>query len=224
MQFGVPLITLGVINGARDVELERTKLSKDGLCKFPTHCSLWHPIDILGGIFTERDTIVFDNLSLSEPAQIDYNTRVGLGSNISVRECIAMNLNMPWCVRFVRDQNLRLWILEGNWQGVFRMLLSVRINLIFEFWIFGDRINEFLGEHNLEVCTISIECERCPNSDLLDKRPGIVRSSSGQEVLGGYCYSKGAEACRWNHRRQHMPVLNVRCILSKRASRGILWQ
>jgi hypothetical protein len=58
--------------------------------------------------------ILFTNVRLAKEPQVDDNSRIGLGSDVTVREGIAMNLNMPGEVRGIRDHHLRLRIIEWN--------------------------------------------------------------------------------------------------------------
>jgi hypothetical protein len=52
-----------------------------------------------------------------------------------------MNLDVPWCVRFVWDHDLRFRIAEGNRKRVIGVALMVFFDPILEFRIIPDGIN-----------------------------------------------------------------------------------
>lgn len=96
------------------------------------------------------DTIVLDNILLAEETKIDNNTRIGLRPNISIRECITVNLDVPWEVLGVWDHDLGFGITEGNGEWVFGMLCFMFSDLLCEARVSANRFDDGAFEDDLD--------------------------------------------------------------------------
>lgn len=111
---------------------------------------MWHTIDVCHACFptfstpqaSKLDAIAFNDILPSKESKINDDTRVSLRSNVAIGKGIAMDLDVPGRVRFVRDHDLRFRITEGNGQWVIRMTFVVLLDLLLECGIFPDGIDD----------------------------------------------------------------------------------
>jgi hypothetical protein len=146
-----PLIALGIGVTSCNFELKaRRSKNTPNFQNIETNCRLRHsiyirysgfPVADLGRERTKLNLIFMDDVLLAEETKINDNTRIRLWTNIAIRECIAVNLDVPRKVLGAWDHNLRLRITERNRKRVLGVSLPMLLDPLGKTRIFGDGLD-----------------------------------------------------------------------------------
>ncbi len=110
--------------------------------------SLRHSIYI--SIFlVKRDHVSIDNVRFAEETKVDHHTRVRAGTNTAVRECITVNLDVPWILRVVGNGDLGFGVVEWDRQRVTRVLLAMILYLFLVVCVVPNGVDDGSFENNI---------------------------------------------------------------------------